>query len=221
VEFYTSPIKELLRVCQKLLNIRLINKLVEIIIILLFGFAFLVYLFPVIFVEGAKLQSGVTVTAPATTETEKICNDTIDNDNDGKIDAADEDCAGAPTGRTCGLQIVGVPINYGQLNPGDESSPQTVFIRNVGPAVAKILVNGGDWVSNEPGNLTVFGPEITHVSKQYNYYNSPGQTALKSNAIELGTLIPGGLLLYFQVRIPVSSFSGSLHQELSIDLICP
>ena len=82
----------------------MINK-VQFIIFLFFGFAFLVYLFPVIFVEGAKLQSGVTITAPPTTETEKICDDTIDNDNDGKIDAADEDCAAAPAGpteETCG-----------------------------------------------------------------------------------------------------------------------
>lgn len=61
------------------------KKQVEIVIFLFFGFAFLVYLFPVIFVEGAKLESGVTITAPTTTETEKICDDMIDNDNDGGI----------------------------------------------------------------------------------------------------------------------------------------
>ena len=71
--------------------------------------------------EGAKLQSGVTINAPSTTETEKICDDTIDNDNDGKIDAADEDCGGSGPPGTCGLQISGVPINYGQVNPGQQS----------------------------------------------------------------------------------------------------
>ena len=107
---------------------------VQFIIFLFFGFAFLVYLFPVIFVEGAKLQSGVTITAPPTTETEKICDDTIDNDNDGKIDAADEDCAAAPAGptpETCGLQIVsGIPINYGQLTMGQESVEKEIWIKN-------------------------------------------------------------------------------------------
>ena len=114
---------------------------VEIIIFLFFGFAFLVYLFPFIFVEGAKLESGVTIKAPSTTETEKICDDTIDNDNDGKIDANDEDCAAAPAGPTagtCGLQIEsGVPINYGQLNPGQDSAEQKVAIKNVGIAKCK------------------------------------------------------------------------------------
>ena len=76
-------------------------------ILLILGFSFLVYLFPFNAVDAAKLQSGVTITAPATTETEKICDDTIDNDNDGKIDAADEDCAaqagtkGLPPIATC------------------------------------------------------------------------------------------------------------------------
>ena len=100
------------------------KKQVEIIILLLFGLAFLVCLFPFIFVEAAKLQSGVTINAPSTTQTEKICDDQMDNDNDGKIDAADEDCAAAPAGpatETCGLmQISGVPINYGQVNPGHQ-----------------------------------------------------------------------------------------------------
>ena len=85
---------------------------VELIIVLIFGFSFLMYLFPFIFVEAAKLESGVTINSPSTTETEKICNDTIDNDNDGKIDTRDEDCAGALAGPTaeCGAQIVsGVP----------------------------------------------------------------------------------------------------------------
>ena len=147
------------------------KKQVEIIIFLLFGLAFLVCLFPFIFVEAAKLQSGVTINAPSTTQTEKICDDQMDNDNDGKIDAADEDCAAAPAGpatETCGLmQISGVPINYGQVNPGHQSFPQRVYIENRGQASAKLMVKGGDWVSDEPGNPTLFGPEITYVSKNF------------------------------------------------------
>ena len=191
---------------------------VEIIILLFFGFAFLVYLFPVIFVEGAKLQSGVTINAPATTETEKICDDKIDNDNDGKIDAADTDCAAAPAGptaRTCGLQVYGVPINYGQLKPGQVSLEEKVYIKNEGnvysPPGAKIMIKGGNWVSDAAGNPTIYGPEITRVN------NKP----LSSNGWELCEIYGGqfwGLL--FVLRIPVNATSGSFHQEVSIDLLC-
>jgi hypothetical protein len=149
----------------------------ELIITLLFGLAILVYLFPVIFVEAAKLQSGVTITAPATTETEKICDDAIDNDNDGKIDANDQDCAPSSAepaveicgngkddnkngkideagcvlvrGFTCGLQILsGVPVNYGQVTIGQDSAEQKVTIKNVGTATATILVKGGGWFAD-------------------------------------------------------------------------
>ena len=143
---------------------------VQFIIFLFFGFAFLVYLFPFIFVQAAKLESGVTINAPATTETEKICNDTIDNDNDGKIDATDEDCAAAPAGPTagtCGLQIVsGVPINYGQLTPGQESAEKRVMIKNEGTSqkLAKLMIKGGNWVSDAAPNPTISGPEITFVT---------------------------------------------------------
>jgi hypothetical protein len=69
---------------------------VQFIILLLFGLAFLVYLFPFVFVEAAKLESGVTINEAAPSETEKICDDTIDNDNDGQIDGDDQDCADGP-----------------------------------------------------------------------------------------------------------------------------
>ena len=202
---------------------------VLLVIFLFFGFAFLVYLFPVIFVEAAKLESGVTITAPATTETEKICNDQMDNDNDGKIDAADQDCAAAPagTGRICGLQIVsGVPINYGQLNPGHESNEQIVRIKNEGPSyvVARIMIKGGNWISDAAGNATIYGPEITHVSvgPDGTYWS---KKALSSNEIQIpgegfGINFGQTLPLYFQVMVPVSGVSGSLHQEVTIDLLC-
>jgi hypothetical protein len=146
---------------------------VELVIVPLFGFAFLVYILPFIFVDAAKLESGVTINAPATTETEKICDDSIDNDIDGKIDANDQDCAPSSAvpaveicgnGRddnkngkideagcvlvrfTCGLQILsGVPISYGQVTIGQDSAEQKVTIKNVGTATATIMVKGGDW----------------------------------------------------------------------------
>jgi hypothetical protein len=193
---------------------------VQFIILLLFGLAFLVYLFPFIFVEAAKLQSGVTINAPSTTETEKICDDTIDNDNDGKIDAADQDCAAAPAGPTpgaCKLQIdSGVPINYGQLNPGQNSNIKTVYVRNVEGTHVKIMVKGGDWISNVTGS-PVSGPEITYVSMAGNtpFY------ALKSNEFQIGELGWFGpqarTTILYALKVPPSGFSGSLHQELSIN----
>ena len=198
---------------------------VQFIIFLFFGFAFLVYLFPFIFVEAAKVESGVTINAPATTETEKICNDTIDNDNDGKIDTADEDCAAAPAGPTAGtcglLQIVsGVPINYGQLTPGQLSTAKQVVIKNVALASpAKIMIKGGNWIGDAAPNPTISGPEVTRV-----WINPVIKNPLSLAGSEFGQygLIESGqsLPVYFQFMTPVSGVSGSFHQEVTIDLIC-
>ena len=82
---------------------------------------------------------------------------------------------------------------------------------------------GADWVSDEPGNPTLFGPEITYVSKNFGLtlFDTANGVPLKSNAIEL-VMLPDhdAQELWFQVRIPVGGVSGSLHQEVTIDLIC-
>ena len=204
------------------------KKQVEIIILLFFGLAFLVCLFPFVFVEAAKLQSGVTINAPSTTETEKICDDTIDNDNDGKIDANDEDCAAptGPTAGTCGLRIMsGVPINYGQLNPGQDSAEQKVRIYNEGQTPAKIMIKGGDWISDAAGNPTISGPEVTHVTLDF-FTGYDTKLPLHNNEMELvqflGQLIPDGTdkFVSFQVRAWENVPSGSFHQEVTIDLLC-
>ena len=200
---------------------------VEIIIFLLFGFAFLVYLFPFVFVEAAKLQSGVTINAPSTTETEKICNDTIDNDNDGKIDADDQDCAAAPAGPTtgtCGVQIVsGVPINYGQLTAGQISvSEKQVIIKGVisgepTGTLIRIYIKGGNWVSDEAPNPTISGPEVTHVTTtpNLNYYQ---KKSLSSNEFQIYTIRAGvNTPVFFEVLEPANASSGSFHQEVTID----
>ena len=44
---------------------------VKLSIFLFFGLVSLIYVFPFVFVEAAKLESGVTIKAPSTTETEK------------------------------------------------------------------------------------------------------------------------------------------------------
>ena len=59
---------------------------------------------------------------------------------DGTPDVTGEECT-SPTGPaagTCGLQIVsGVPINYGQLNPGQVSAEKQVVIKNEGTCNCK------------------------------------------------------------------------------------
>ena len=118
---------------------------VKLSIFLFFGLVSLIYVFPFVFVEAAKLESGVTIkeAAPPTNETapptNEICNNGIDDNGNGAIDEVT--CLPPPAGPaagTCGLQIVsGVPINYGQLNPGQGSAEQKVTIKNVGTASCK------------------------------------------------------------------------------------
>jgi hypothetical protein len=211
---------------------------VELIILLLFGLAFLVYLFPFDVVHAAKLESGVTINAPTTTETEKICDDTIDNDKDGKIDAADEDCAATPAGPaagTCGLQILsGVPINYGQVTIGQDSAEQKVTIKNVGTATATISVKGAGWFVQylspahsgpDPGVLytTTFlssEPGDTHVSTTANLdYNN--KKPLSGSGLKLGQISGGqSIPVYFQLRVPTTWPITFVQQEVSIDLLC-
>lgn len=212
---------------------------VELIIVLIFGFSFLMYLFPFIFVEAAKLESGVTINAPSTTETggceavvdkinciKDMCSDGADNDDDGDIDADDEDCAAAPAGPTagkCGVQIVsGFPINYGQLNPDQDSAEQKVTIKNdYGlPTGVTIMIKGGNWVSDAEGNPTISGPEYTHYSLG-NGRGWDGSKILSSNESELGWISSGGTLTaFFHFRPMPNVPSGSFHQEVTLDSIC-
>jgi hypothetical protein len=209
---------------------------VEFIIFLLFSFAFMMFLFPSVFVDAAKVQSGVTINAPSTTETEKICDDMMDNDNDGKIDADDEDCP-APAmevvGGTCGLEILsGVPINYGQLNFGQDSAEQKVTYKNVGNTSGSIMVKGESWVASQLGDPTgtliiVLGPEATHVSNE-EHRVWENKFALQSSEFPLGQLPAGATgQSYWQLRLPPSPphnvefrLLESPHQEITIDLLC-
>ena len=202
------------------------KKQVEIIIFLFFGLAFLAYLFSFTFVEGAKLQSGVTINQAPSPQTEKICDDGKDNDNDGKIDAGDQDCAAPAT--QCGLQILGgVPINYGQLNPAQDSNDRRVMIKNLGVRPAEVWVQGRNWISDAAGNTiipTIPGQEVTRVAIApfiNAYIPWDNKEALKTSDFQLGEISPQQILeVRFQVKVPVSGFSGSLHQEVTVDLIC-
>lgn len=216
------------------------KKQVEIIILLFFGLAFLVYLFPFIFVEAAKLQSGVTINAPSSAgpcqDDDRDGIDDItgarcyllpcpDKDGDRVNDFTGDDCPSrsGPVAGTCALQLVsGVPINYGQLNLGQDSAEQKVTLKNGGTSQtpAKIMVKGGNWVSDAAGNPTISGPEITHVAIAPNL-DWGNKKALSSNGWELGQISGGqSIPVYFQFKVPLSGVSGSLHQDVTIDLLC-
>ena len=166
------------------------------IIFVFFGFSFLMHVFPFIFVEAAKLQSGVTISAPSTNET-------------------------SPAG-TCGLQIMtGAPINYGQLNAGQVSDEQKVTIKNLGTATAQIIVKAGDWIGGTSANpIKMSGPEVTRVAV------TPGKdfgtkfVLHNSEATVLSDLGPGQEQDSFWSLYADPKLSGSPHQEVSIDLIC-
>jgi hypothetical protein len=204
---------------------------VPFIIFLLFGLALLIFLFTFDVVHAAKLESGVTITAPTTTVTEKICNDSIDNDNDGKIDNNDYDCAAAPAGSAssttpCGLQIESVSLDYRFVFPGLESNVQRVTIKNEGPVAEDIMIKGGNWISDAAPNRTI-SAEITHVG----FFPSTYSTKLPLTSSELKytfPIYPGqSRNLDFQLKIPLSinGVSGvggintgdKFHQEVTID----
>ena len=72
---------------------------VEFKILILTGFVFVLSLFPFAYVDGAKFQSGVTITAPTTTPPPAgTCPDT---NGDGTPDMTGGECT-SPTGPTAG-----------------------------------------------------------------------------------------------------------------------
>ena len=202
---------------------------VEFKILILTGFVFVFSLFPFAYVDGAKFQSGVTVTAPTTTPPPAgTCPDT---NGDGIPDMTGGVCTSptAPTAGTCGLQIVsGVPINYGQLNLDQESAEQKVTIKNEGTSQtpAKIMIKGGDWVSDAAGSPTIFPSMNTHVAIAPNL-DWGTKKPLSSAGWELGGMSGGqSIPVYFQMKpggatlASLNSFTGSLHQDVTIDLLC-
>ena len=204
---------------------------VKLSIFLFFGLLSLIYVFPFIFVEAAKLESGVTIkeAAPPTNETapptNEICNNGIDDNGNGATDEVT--CLPPPAG-TCGLQIVsGVPINYGQLTAGQTSADKQVIVKNEGTSpvgFAKIMVKGGNWISDAAPNPTISGPEITRVALAPIDFNSKESLSLAGS--ELSNLPSGSSIpIYFQFRAWVNGLSGSFpsgsfHQEVTIDLLC-
>ena len=78
------------------------------------------------------------------------------------------------------------------------------------------MIKGGDWISNAPGS-PVSGPEITYVAIN----GLPPFIPLKSNEFQIGMLkYQSPTTIWYVLKVPPSGFSGSLHQELSIVLLC-
>ena len=199
---------------------------VKLSIFLFFGLASLIYVFPFVFVEAAKLESGVTIkeAAPPTNETasptNEICNNGIDDNGNGATDEVT--CLPPPAG-TCELLIVsGVPINYGQVKPGQDSAEQKITIKNVGTSAksAVIIIKGGNWISDAAGNPTISGPEYTHFTRDVGLYYDM-KNILSSKGAFLGSIAGGqSLTAYFQFRPMPNVYSGSFHQEVTLESIC-
>ena len=195
---------------------------VEFKILILTGFVFVFSLFPFAYVDGAKFQSGVTITAPTTTPPPAgTCPDT---NGDGIPDMTGGVCT-SPTGPaagTCGLQIVsGVPINYGQLTAGQTSAEKQVTIKNEGTSgtAAKLMIKGGNWIGDAAPNPTISGPEVTRVAIAPVDFNN--KKSLSLAGWELGQLAGGqSIPVYFQFLTWVNAPSGSFHQDVTIDLLC-
>jgi hypothetical protein len=198
------------------------NHQVKITIILYLGFS-IVCLLPLTTVHATKLESGVMINATSEMDTQEICDDAIDKDNDGKVDADDQDCAvpTSPAG-TCELEIEsGVPINYGKLNTGQVSEEQKVTIKNVGTANAQIMVKAGDWIGGTSANpIKMIGPEITRVAVSPDMEFGNKFPLHISDATALSDLGPGQEVDSFWSLYADPKLRGSPHQEVSIDLIC-
>jgi hypothetical protein len=198
------------------------KKVVKVNIALLAGLFFVLFLLPFSYVDAEKIQSGVTITSPgATTPPAGTC---PDGNNDGINDMTGAPCTAptGPTAGTCGLQIVsGAPINYGQLAPAQPSAEKQVMIKNTGSSQtpAKLMIKGGNWVSDAAPNPTISGPEVTRAAIAPVDFNN--KKSLSAAGWELGQMSGGQAIpVYFQFLAWVNAPSGSFHQDVTIDLLC-
>jgi hypothetical protein len=201
---------------------------ISLVILLILGFTFLV-IFPFNALHAAKFQSGVTIVAPSASNPQPAGTCT-DSNNDGVNDVTGQPCSSPDAAAgTCGLQIVsGVPINYGQLTPGQTSAEKQVVIKNEGTSQtpAKLMIKGDNWRS-DPGLTAVLNPWVqipnwTHVSIAPIDFNN--KKPLLSAGMELGQISGGqSIPIYFQFlawEVTPTSNMGSFHQDVTIDLIC-
>jgi hypothetical protein len=173
---------------------------------------------------GAKFRSEVTI------KDNTQNNNCLDADQNGLDDITSTVCGAqydleAPTMGTCGLSIVsGVPVNYGELTPGQDSAERAVTFQNDGNSKtpAKVMIRGGDWVADElvgGQNQVISGPEVTRFSSSVGNYN--GKSPVSKDAKEFSQISGGeSSQVFLQFKAWDNPPIGSFHQDVTIDVLC-
>jgi hypothetical protein len=173
---------------------------------------------------GAKFRSEVTIKGNTQN------NNCLDADQNGLDDTAGTVCGAqdnleAPRMGTCGLSIVsGVPVNYGELTPGQDSAERSVTFQNDGNSQtpAKVMIKGGDWISDElvgDQKQVISGPEVTRFSISPSNYDS--KAPVSKDARELSQIFGGeSSQVFLQFKAWNNPPIGSFHQDVTIDLLC-
>ena len=95
------------------------------------------------------------------------------------------------------------------------------MVKNEGtsPVFAKIMVKGGNWISDSAPNPTISGPEITRVALAPVDFNYKESLSLAGWELSRFTM---DLQYQFISSLGHGSMrpSGSFHQEVTIDLLC-
>lgn len=192
------------------------NNQVIITVILFLG---LTFASPLSIVNAEKLDSDEAINETSNMETEEKCDDTIHNDNNGKIADGDEKCveSTSPVADTCELEIVsGDPIDYGQLIVGQQSDDQSIIAKNTGTADSKIIAKGGDWIDDVTGK-----PVISTQSTMIALRDITPFVILDSDEFSVGELHGGERVeILFKFKGANNDITGSFHQEVTLDLDC-
>jgi hypothetical protein len=174
--------------------------------------------------SGAKFRSEVTIKGKVQN------NDCLDADNNQLNDNTGLVCGSqaiseAPIADTCGLSIVyGIPVNYGELIPGQDSAEQSITFQNDGNSKtpAKVMIKGGDWVADGlvgDQKQVISGPDVTRFSISPGNYDS--KFPVSKDAKELGQLSGGESSdVFLQFKAWNNPPIGSFHQDVIIDLLC-
>jgi hypothetical protein len=175
--------------------------------------------------SGTKFRSEVTIKGSSTQN-----NNCLDSDNNRIDDNSGVACDSQPnpeasTMGTCGLSIVsGVPVNYGELTPGQDSAERSVTFQNDGNSQtpAKVMIKGGDWISDElvgGQKQVISGPEVTHFSISPSNYDS--KAPVSKDVKELSQISGGeSSRVFLQFRAWNNPPIGSFHQDVTIDVLC-
>jgi hypothetical protein len=174
--------------------------------------------------SGTKFRSEVTIKGSTQN------NNCLDSDNNRIDDNSGDVCDSQPnteisTMGTCGLSIVsGIPVNYGELTPGQDSAERSVTFQNDGNSKtpAKVMIKGGDWISDElvgDQKQVISGPEVTRFSISPSNYDS--KAPVSKDAKELSQIFGGESSdVFLQFKAWNNPPIGSFHQDVTIDLLC-